>query len=156
MLCTITSMISARSCIKLLIVVAVVLCGLLLSSGGQGGGDRVWAAGARTSIGPAPVGPMAPSSGWQVVFADDFNTALGTAAGQDDLWYPNEPWAVSPGSTAVGNTQETEAYSGSQVYTANGRLFLSAKPDLGGGGCWGQWGGEELSLWAGFHYIQRQ
>ena len=83
----------------------------------------------------SPSGPPAPSptSSWTTVFADDFNVPLGTKKGQDNLWFPNEPWLRSPTTRIwAGSRIATNAYSSSQVSIRNGLLVETARfaPDV--------------------------
>jgi hypothetical protein len=85
-------------------------------------------AGSGSTINSAPTGPAAPTSGWHVDLADDFNAPLGKASGQDNLWYPNQSWNPNPAANVQGdNGTESQEYNSSQVNVDNGNLALTAK-----------------------------
>jgi hypothetical protein len=78
-------------------------------------------------VNPAPTGPAAPSGGWHVALADGFGTPLGTGAGQDNFWYPNEN-SSNPCSDYKGNnSNELEVYNCSQVQVTSQGLQLIDK-----------------------------
>jgi hypothetical protein len=80
---------------------------------------------AGASVNAAPTGPASPSGGWHVAFADGFGAPIGTEAGQDNFWYPNEGGCCHPFTTAHGNnTDELEGYNASQVRVGNQGLEL--------------------------------
>ena len=79
---------------------------------------------------PSPTGPAAPAGGWSVALADHFEAPLGTAAGDDNIFYPNISYSNNAATPQYGyNDFELEAYSSSQVQSGNGELVLTAKPD---------------------------
>jgi hypothetical protein len=81
-------------------------------------------------VNPAPTGPGTPAGGWSVALADHFEAPLGTAAGDDNIFYPNLSYSNNPAAPQYGcNNFELEAYSSSQVQSGNGQLVLSATPD---------------------------
>lgn len=82
-----------------------------------------------SGINPAPSGPATPAGGWSVAMADDFNAPLGTGAGEDNLWYPNQNWSPAGSNAAGDQTYETESYNASQVSVSGGNLALTAKYD---------------------------
>jgi hypothetical protein len=76
-------------------------------------------------VNATPTGPLPPSGGWHVAFADGFGAALGSSAGQDNFWYPNEGSCCHPYVTAHGNnTNELEGYNASQVHVGPSGLEL--------------------------------
>jgi hypothetical protein len=85
--------------------------------------------GASSSINPAPTGAAAPSSGWSVAFADDFNAPLGSGAGQDSFWYPNRLCCNANTTQNGDNPYDLQAYNSSQVTISGGDLVETAKPD---------------------------
>ena len=40
-------------------------------------------------VSATPTGPATPAGGWSVEYADGFGAPLGTGAGQDNTWFPN-------------------------------------------------------------------
>ena len=72
-----------------------------------------------STINPIPTGPVTPSSGWHVDFADDFNAPLGTSSGEDNFWYPE--------NQNGNNKYETEINNSNQVSVSNGNLVITAK-----------------------------
>ena len=81
-----------------------------------------------TPVNRVPTGPPAPTSGWHVDLADDFNVPLGTGPGQDNLWYPTQDWNKTPSVAVNGNNpDETEVYSSDEVAVQKGNLVLSAR-----------------------------
>jgi hypothetical protein len=76
-------------------------------------------------VNATPTGPLPPAGGWHVAFADGFGAALGSSAGQDNFWYPNEGSCCHPYVTAHGNnTNELEGYNASQVHVGPSGLEL--------------------------------
>jgi hypothetical protein len=76
-------------------------------------------------VNAAPTGPLPPAGGWHVAFADGVGAALGSSAGQDNFWYPNEGGCCHPYVTAHGNnTNELEGYNASQVHVGASELEL--------------------------------
>jgi hypothetical protein len=86
-----------------------------------------------STIGSAPVGPPAPSSGWHVDLADGFNAPLGARPGEDNIWWPSQSWNDVPADNVNGNNgYETEVFNSSEVKVDDGELVLSARyqPDV--------------------------
>jgi hypothetical protein len=83
---------------------------------------------AHSAVNSAPTGPGAPAGGWHVAFADGFGAPLGTAAGQDNFFYPNENNCCNASENHHGdNTNELEAYNGSQDHiTPEGLELVNA------------------------------
>ena len=78
----------------------------------------------------SPLGVPAPSSGWTTVFADGFAAPIGSAPGDDNLWYPNEPAQVSPATPTYPDTDfDTNAYSSTEVWVTGGNLIEAARYD---------------------------
>jgi hypothetical protein len=80
------------------------------------------------TVNAAPTGPASPEGGWHVAFADGFGAPLGTGAGQDNFFYPNENACCNPNENHHGdNTNELEAYNGIQDHvTSNGLELVDA------------------------------
>jgi hypothetical protein len=76
-------------------------------------------------VNAAPTGPTTPQGGWHVAFADGFGAPLGTAAGQDNFFYPNENACCNAYENHHGdNSNELEAYNGAQVHVTGEGLEL--------------------------------
>lgn len=66
-----------------------------------------------------PTGPSAPTGGWHMVFADGFGAEIGTTAGKDNFWYPNE--AACCAATVNKHAErpnDLNAYNSSQVHVS--------------------------------------
>jgi hypothetical protein len=84
--------------------------------------------GAGPTVNAVPTGPGTPAGGWHVAFADGFGAPLGTGAGQDNFFYPNENACCNPFENHHGdNTNELQAYNASQVHiTPEGLELVNA------------------------------
>ena len=99
-----------------------------------GSGGAVASASQGGVVSSTPLGVPAPSTGWTPVFADGFNAPLGTAPGNDNLWFPNEPGIGAYPTTPsyADNGFDTNAYASSQVTESNNQLLETAtySPDI--------------------------
>jgi hypothetical protein len=69
-----------------------------------------------------PIGPTAPSGGWSVAYADDFNDPLGTGSGEDNTW-----WLGPTLSRGSNPTYDLSSDSSSQANVVDGNLLVTAK-----------------------------
>ena len=57
-------------------------------------------------VNATPTGPASPAGGWHVAFADGFGAQIGTGAGQDNFWYPNEGECCAASKDHAGNNSD--------------------------------------------------
>lgn len=79
--------------------------------------------GKAASVSATPAGPANPSGGWSVVYADAFGAPLGTAAGDDNTWFPNN--CSTSGNCTAFNSNETEVMNPDAVSQSPGQLKLT-------------------------------
>src|SRR6516162_9751637 len=78
-------------------------------------------------VSPTPLGPPAPPSGWNVVFADGFDQASGLWTGPSGGWGPSRNNNAGNGIyQAPFNTNEVEAWTQDSVTVGPGGLILTA------------------------------
>ena len=96
-------------------------------------GSRLWQGGsgeegppleglAGAAVSPTPAGPSTPAGGWSIAYADAFGAPLGSGAGDDNTFFPNDCTAVTncPGF----NSNELEDMNPSAVSETSEGLKL--------------------------------
>ena len=66
-----------------------------------------------STVSPTPTGPPTPASGWSVVYADAFGAPIGTGAGEDNTFFPNNCPVTT--NCAGFNSDEMEVMNPSAV-----------------------------------------
>jgi hypothetical protein len=75
-----------------------------------------------SAVSVSPSGPPIPASGWSLVYGDAFGAPLGSAAGHDNTFFPNN--CAVGGNCAGFNSNEMEVMNPSQVLETGEGLQL--------------------------------